>query len=75
MGEKMELQQQSIPILLTGEACSNLKEEKEARQGEGASEMVTVHTDKARRGSFNARINGSGLGFRRGTLFSGVKGK
>ena len=74
-GGKMERTQQSIPILLAGEACSNLKEEKEARRGEGASEMVMVHTDEARRGSFNARIKGSGLGFGRGTLFSGVKGK
>ena len=54
MGEKMELQQQSIPILLAGEACSNLKEEKEARRGEGVSKMVTVHIDEARQGSFNA---------------------
>ena len=37
--------------------------------------MVTVHTNEARRGSFNARIKGSSLGFGRGTLFSGVKGK
>ena len=45
------------------------------RRGEEASEMVTVHTNEARRRSFNARIKGSSLGFGRGTLFSGVKGK
>ena len=73
-GGKMELYQQSIPILLAGEACSNLKEEKEARQGEGASEMVMVHTDEARQGSFNARIKGSGLGWERHSVFR-VKGK
>ena len=39
-GGKMERTQQSIPILLAGEACSDLKEETEARRGE------------ARRGSF-----------------------
>ena len=70
----MELYQQSIPILLAGEACSNLKEEKEARQGEGASEMVMIHTNEARRGSFNARIKGSGLGWERHSVFR-VKGK
>ena len=74
-GGKMEQTQQSIPILLASEACSNLKEETEVRRGEGASEMVMVHTDEARRGSFNTRIKGLGLGFGRGTLFSGVKGK
>ena len=61
--------------MLAGEAYSNLKEEKKVRRGEGASKMVMVHIDEARRGSFNARIKGLGLGFGRGTLFSGVKGK
>ena len=73
-GGKMELYQQSIPILPAGEACSNLEEEKEARRGEGASEMVMVHTDEARRRSFNARIKGSGLGWERHSVFR-VKGK
>ena len=48
-GGKMERTQQSIPILLAGEACSDLKEETEARRGE------------ARRGSF---WNGDGTHWR-----------
>ena len=73
-GGKMERTQQSIPILLAGEACSDLKEETEARRGEarrgeGASEMAMVHTDEARRGSFNARIKGLGMGWERHSVF------
>ena len=49
-GGKMERTQQSIPILLASEACSDLKEEAEARRGDSASEMAMVHTDEARRG-------------------------
>ena len=56
-GGKMERTQQSIPILLAGEACSDLKEETEARRGE------------ARRGSFNARIKGLGMGWERHSVF------
>ena len=49
-GGKMERTQQRIPVLLAGEACSDLKEETEARRGDSASEMAMVHTDEARRG-------------------------
>ena len=43
--------------MLAGEACSDLKEETEARRGE------------ARRGSFNARIKGLGMGWERHSVF------
>ena len=42
------------------------------RRGEGASKMVMVHIDEARRGSFNARIKGLGLGWERHSVFRRV---
>ena len=53
----------------TEHTCSDLKEETEARRGDSASEMAMVHTDEARRGSFNARIKGLGMGWERHSVF------
>ena len=58
--------------MLTGEACLNLKEEKEARRGKEASEMVMVHTGEARRGSFKRKNKGFRFGFwERHSVFRG----
>ena len=76
-GGKMERTQQSIPILLAGEACSDLKEETEARRGEARELLKWRWYTLTRRGEareLQRKNKGFGYGLGEALCFQ-VKGK